>query len=237
MSESTIKKRVWTLLDKNPLLLPKQICNLLHLDYKQYANYVTFLKSKWKHYIRDKRGLKGLSFHHWHGWVYAPKTVNRELAVKQGWIRTRAKNRYLLWKDRNGRLEWFETGRVKVWVRKPPSMGKAYQLLSDAFFNTALIFDIRVFERFLKSLRFKRASATLDLGERLPYARVDFLKDSNGVVITLGDKSHPTALEIDFCYPDWGEKTEGVLARLLSLLEGKPPEPNMTRPERIDYRV
>lgn len=238
MSEETIKDKVWALLDKNPLLLPKQICNLLHLNYNDYSNYVTFQRSKWKEYTKNKQALKGLSFHNWHGWIYVPSTVDRVLAVKSGWVRTRAKNRYLLWKDgKLGRLEWFETGRVKVWVKKPASLGKAYQLLADAFFKTALIFDIRVFEPFLKSLRFKGAHAVLDVGERLPYARIDFLKLSNGIVIKIGDTTHPTGIEVEFCYPTWGEANERLLSEILKSLKGEIPSRPADRKEDISYRI
>ena len=165
-----------------------------------------------------------------------PDGVDSGVAVVVGWVQTKAKNGYLLWKSKLGRLEWFpSTRRVKIWVRKPASLGKAYQLLANAFFETALIFDIRVFEPFLRSVRFKGASAVFDVGRRLPYAKIDFLRLSNGVVITLGDRSHPTGVEIDFCYPDWGEKSERVLAKLLEVLQ--PSKVNGVGEVKVDYRV
>jgi len=125
---------------------------------------------------------------------------------------------------------------VKIWVRKPASKGKCYQLLADAFFKTALIFDVRNFTPFLKGVTFKGASVVFDVGERLPYAKIDFLRISNGVVITLGDRSHPTAVEIDFCLPDWAERMEKTNEEMQSLLKhlgniftsftGKKPDPD-----------
>jgi hypothetical protein len=234
LTEETIKDKVFKLLDTNSLLYPKQICNLLHLNYNDYGNYVTVLRSEWKTLFEKRRGLKRLSFHGWHGWVYVPRSVDLRQAVDGGWVRTRARNRYLLWKSKLGRLEWFpSTGRVKIWVRKPASLGKCYQLLADAFFKTALIFDIRVFEPFLKSVQFKGASAVFDVGERLPYAKIDFLKLSNGVVITLGDRSHPTSVEIDFCLPDWAERMEALVSNFMKVLKTKQPKPV----KDVDYRV
>lgn len=147
-------------------------------------------------------------------------------AVKAGWILTKSKNRYLLWRDpKRGRLEWFETGRCKVWVKRPASQGKAFQMLCDAFFSTGLIFDIRLLEPFLKSLRFKGATLIIKTSERLPYFKLDFLKDSNGILIKAGDRSHPTCYEINFWYPDWGEHAEQVIARLTKMLEQRVSEP------------
>jgi len=220
-----IKQTVWEALDKNPLLKPKQLCKLLDLNYEDYRNYVTKLRSDWKYYSRNRRGLKPLKFHNWRGWVYLPKVVDlkdvdvRRVAVGQGWRVTKAKNRMLVWRDENGQLEWFETGRVNLWIRKPANLGKACQLLSNGFFKTALIYDIRVFTPFLKTIRFKGASATVDLGERLPYSRIEFLKDSNGVVVTLGDRSHPTSVEIDFYLPKWAERMEQTVTSFVNTLE------------------
>lgn len=215
----SIRQNVFDLLTKNPLLKPKELCKLLDLDYKYYNDYIKHMRSEWKRDYQKQHGLKRLRFHNWHGYVYVPKTVDRASAVDVGWVRTRARNRYFLWKDKNGRLEWFETGRVKVWVRKPATVGKALQLLANGFFRTALIFDIRVFNGFVKELKFKGASATLDVGQRLPYERIEFLKESNGVIITLGDRSHPTSIEIDFHLPRWGERIEQAVEGFVKVME------------------
>jgi hypothetical protein len=31
-----------------------------------------------------------------------------------GWVSSWARNKWLLWKDRLGRLQWFETGRINL---------------------------------------------------------------------------------------------------------------------------
>lgn len=237
MDEVTIKKKVKDLLEKDPLLKPLQICRFLELDYKQHGNYVTVLRSRWRTLAKSELGSKRLNFHHWHGYVYVPLECRRQrdAAVEQGWIKTRSKNRFLLWKSRLGRLMWFETGRVNVWIRKPANKGKAAQILADAFFKSYLIPDIRIFEKFLATLRFKGASVTMDLGIRLPYTKLSFLKKSNGVEITLGDLSHPTCLEVDYHYPDWAEQTEKILGSLLRLLS---PSPDKMMPDRSNgYRA
>ena len=98
----------------------------------------------------------------WDGWVEAPEGLDRVEAVKQGWVQTRAKNRYLLWKDRLGRLEWHESRRIRVWLKKPANEGKALQLLANGFLRTGLIFDIRYFSKWAATLRFKGASAVIE---------------------------------------------------------------------------
>ena len=213
MDEITIKKQVEDLLKQNPLLKPLQLCKILNLDYDQHGNYITVLRSKWKTLAKSELGSNRLEFHHWHGFVYVPAECRRQrgAAVEQGWMETKSRNRFLLWKSRIGRLMWFRTGRVNVWIRKPANKGKAAQLLANAFFKTYLIPDIRDFERFLASLRFKGASVTVDVGLKLPYTKLSFLKKSNGVEITLGDLSHPTCIEVDYHYPDWAEHIEALV--------------------------
>jgi len=215
----SIRKNVFRLLEKNHELKPKDLCKLMGLDYKQHGQYVRNLRSQWKRNYRKRHVLKCLSFHNVCGWVYALRCMDRGLAVERGWVRTRARNRMLVWRDRLGRLEWFETGRVKVWVRKPVSWGRVKQLLANAFFKTGLVGDIEVFELWAGSVRFKGAHLGYDLGERLPYARIDYLKDALGVVVKTGDVTHPTSLEIEFTYPDWAEKNERLLEQTLKAFQ------------------
>jgi len=235
LDEATLKDKVEDLLKKNPLLKPLQLCKILDLDYEYYGNYVTVLRSKWRTLSKIELGSKRLKFHHWHGYVYTAKQKpkEREAAIKQGWIETKSKNRFLLWKSPLGRLMWFMTGRVNVWIRKPANKGKAAQILADAFLKTYVIPDIRIFEKFLASLKFKGASVTVDLGVRLPYTKLSFLKKSNGVEITLGDLSHPTCIEVDYHYPLWAEENEKLQRALRSLIT--PPSKRIPDRSR-DYR-
>jgi hypothetical protein len=141
----------------------------------------------------------------------------------------------LVWRDVLGRLEWFETGRVKVWVKRPVTWGRVKQLLANAFFKTGLIGDVEVFDLWAGSVRFKGAHLVYDTGERLPYARIDYLKEALGVVVKTGDVTHPTAIELEFTYPDWAERNERLIEQntkmlqqfsdfLKELTQPKPPE-------------
>lgn len=231
----SIRQQVFRLLEKNHELRAKDICKLMDINYKKYGKYVRNLRSQWKHNYKNRHVLKCLSFHNVCGWVYVLRSVDRGLAVGRGWLVTRARNRMLVWRDVLGRLEWFETGRVKVWVKRPVTWGRVKQLLANAFFKTGLIGDVEVFDLWAGSVRFKGAHLVYDTGERLPYARIDYLKEALGVVVKTGDVTHPTAIELEFTYPDWAERNERLIEQntkmlqqfsdfLKELTQPKPPE-------------
>lgn len=168
----------------------------------------------------ERRGLKSLSFAGWRGFVYAVKGVHRDLAVENGWFQTKAKNRYLLWKDEQlGRLEWYETGRINLIMKKPVTKGRIKQLLANAFYRTGLIYEIEVFDKWANSVRLKGFHVVKDVGVVLPYCRIDMLKESNGIIVKIGDKSHPTGVEIEAFYPGWAERLEILIEKDIKIIE------------------
>ena len=201
------------------MLQPKNLCKILDLPYGQYHNYVTQLRSKWKTLLRNEQGSK-CSIHGWRGWTRLPGGVDRAAAVGVGWLLTKSRNRWLLWRDRLGRLKWFETGRVDVYVRRPANLGKAYQLVCNAFSFTGLITDVKVLEKVLSGLRFKGAHYVFETKQRLPRVTIDLFKKSNGIIVKVGDASHPTGVEVLATYPDWAERNEGLLREVLDALRG-----------------
>jgi hypothetical protein len=124
-----------------------------------------------------------------------------------------------LWKDRIGRLQWFETGRVNLYVRKPANLGKAYQLICNGFSFTGLITDIKVLEQILSTVRFKGAHYVFPVGQRLPKLTIDLFQKSNGIVVKVGDVTHPDSLEVIATYPDWAEKNERLFGQLNETLK------------------
>ena len=215
-SES-IRQQVFDILDKDPLLTAKPLCKLLGLRYKDYGRYIANQRSFWKYHIRKQQGSKCSGLHGWRGYCFVPD-LNRGVAVRLGWLRTRARNKWLLWKDRLGRLQWFETNRVNLYVRKPANLGRAYQLVCNAFSFTGLITDVKVLESVLKGIRFKGAHYVFDVKERLPYLVIDLFQKSNGVVIKVGDRTHPTSVEVLAVYPDWAERNEQLFEQLSEVL-------------------
>ena len=215
----SLRQQVFKLLEKNHELKPKDLCKLMGLNYATRKETVKQYRKQWKREYRSRHALKCLSFHNTRGWVYALKVMSRDLAVERFWVQTRARNRMLLWKDKFGRLEWHVSGRVNVWVKKPATWGRVKQLLANGFFKTGLLQDVQVFDLWANSARFKGSHLVYDTGERLPYARIDYLKESMGFVVKTGDITHPTAIEIEFNYPDFAEKNEKLLEQTSKALE------------------
>ena len=243
-NEQSIRKRIFDLLDENPLFLPKQLCTDLQLPYSYYRDYVTHLRSQWKYGSVRQQGSKCSDVHAWRGWTYLTKGVLdlksesvRKLAVERGWATTRARNKWLLWKDRLGRIQWFETGRLSLYVRKPANMGRAYQLVCNALTHNGLITDMKVLEVVLEGIRFKSAHYVFPTHERLPSLTIDRFRESNGIVIKMGDRSHPHSIEFIVSYPNWAERNERLLEELLERIQNDnlSPNRNAKRPERIRY--
>jgi hypothetical protein len=232
----SVRERVFSLLDKNPLLTAKPLCKLLGLRYKQHGHYITNLRYLWKDHYRNERSSKCSNVHAWRGWCSVPARLDRAAAVGAGWERTRARNRWLLWKDRLGRLQWFETDRVNVYVRTPANLGRAYQLVCNGFSFTGLITDMKVLEQILQSVRFKGAHFVFEAKERLPYLVIDLFRKSNGVIIKVGDRTHPTGVEVIAEYMDWAERHERLSAQLLGVLNRLAPSagrPELAKEDRL----
>ncbi len=153
---ASVRQRISELLSRNPLLTAKNLCKLLGLSYESHGAYVNNCKSIWRSNYNNEHGSK-CSIHAWRGWCYVPSGLDKNKAVSQGWLVSRARNRWLLWKDRLGRLQWFETGRVNLYVRKPANLGRVYQLICNGFSFTGLLTDFKVIEQVLASVRFKGA--------------------------------------------------------------------------------
>jgi len=228
ISELSLKDAVFKLLKKNPTLTAKPICKLLDLNYEKYKSYINNLRQKWKNSLRFGLGSKVYpkpTFHNARAWVYVRGLdLKREDAVSQGWVLSKSRNRALIWKDRLGRMEWFETDRVNLYVKAPALKGRVYQLFCNGFSMTGLVTSMTILGGILESIRLKSAHAVFDTGQKLPYMVIDLFKLSNGMIIKSGDKTHPTALEIHFAYPNWAEKNERLLAEIYELLHPEQPK-------------
>ena len=202
----SLAKRILEEINKNPYTSTKKICENLQIPYTKYRNYVYKIRSYLKIGLGSNRPNTEISFHAIRFYGYALKSTEREKALRLGWTLSKSRNRVLLWKDLYGRIEWFETGRVVAWVRRPANQGRLFQLLCNAFSFTGLIRKKRELDLFLKAFTLKGAHLVQDVGAPLPYAKNDLLKDQLGVIVKLGDKSHRKGLEIEFCLPNWAEE-------------------------------
>jgi hypothetical protein len=152
-----------------------------------------------------------------------------------GWLCSKARNRWLLWKDRLRRLQWFETGRVNLYVRKPANLGKAYQLICKGFSFTSLITDFKLLQEVLSSVRFKGAHYVFPMGHRLPKLTIDLFQKSNGIVIKVGDETHPDCLEVLATYPDWMERNERLFEQFNEILKNLTSLDLRSLPRSDDY--
>jgi hypothetical protein len=228
-NSNNIRKQIFDLLDgegqTNPLLTPKQICQLLGLSYKRHHNYVAKTKWEWKYYYRNERGSKCSNFH----CFKAKGKLDKELSVALrrvvqadweqgrqgfGWVPSKAKNRFWIWKSKFGRAVWFETGLVGLNVRRPGNLGKAKQLFCDAFVNTGLVTDFKVLNPILEKIRPKSGHFPYSAGERLPYMVIRDFEQSHGVVIKVGDRTHPDSVEVIASFSDTLDDALDKLERL-----------------------
>ena len=79
--------------------------------------------------------------------------------------------------------------------------------------------DVTVLEEMLRGIRFKGAHYVFDAKERLPKMDISFFEGSNGVTVKVGDRSHPSSVEVLAYCPDWGERNERLLGELLQAMK------------------
>ncbi len=228
-NSSNLRKQIFDLLDgegqSNPLLTPKQICQLLQISYKKYHNYVAKTKWEWKYYYRNQQGSKCSNFH----CFKAKAKLDKELSVALrrvvvmdwergrlgfGWVSSKARNRFWIWRGKFGRVVWFETGLVGLHVRRPGNLGKAKQLFCDAFVNTGLVTDFAVLNPVLEKIRPKSGHFPYSAGERLPYMVIRDFEQSHGIIIKLGDRTHPDSVEVIASFSDTLDSALDKLDRL-----------------------
>jgi hypothetical protein len=95
---------------------------------------------------------------------------------------------------------------------------------------------VKVLEEILCGIRFKGAHYVFPVGQRLPRFTIDLFQKSNGIIIKVGDSSHPDCLEVLATYPDWAERNERVLEQLSRVLQRVfEPSTNLQLKSRVDY--
>jgi hypothetical protein len=217
--KDSLRQRVFALLDENPHLTAKTLCEKLGLQYSDYSNYMAKLKSEWKSYRLNEQGSNCSSVHAWRGLCRVPTPVDRVLALEVGWEHTEAKNRWLLWKDKFGRMMWFENGTVYLYVKSPVNMGRIKQLVWNGFGDTGLIFDIKILDELASTIRPTGAHYVFETRQPLPRKTIRYFEKSHGLTIKIGDKSHPTAVEVESRPPDWAEHLSLSLEKVVSFFD------------------
>jgi hypothetical protein len=225
VSGSSLREKVEKILNKNPLISARYICQILGIPYKHNRQKIYNIKNRWKSNIKYEGGSNP-SFHGWYGWNYIPEVYKevldlkrqevRERLVSVGWKESKAKNKWLYWSERLGRIQWYQTGRLRIYCRKPSEKtlnARVKQLMANAFFATHVISNWEVMEQ-LMAVKHYGLHVAYETGQRQPMMTVTEFKDSNGIIIKLGDKSHPSSLEVISLYPDWHLQTMKALDKL-----------------------
>ena len=113
----SLRKQVCKLLDENQLLTAKMICKLLNLPYKKYKQTITNYRNYWKYNHENERGSNCSNFHCYKAKVRMDRVLSDDLRSKlsfgvpnafvgYGWRLSRARNKFLIWKGKLGRV-WF----------------------------------------------------------------------------------------------------------------------------------
>jgi len=234
---NTIRSQVFRELDESPLNTAKRLAILLGLPYREYRNYLTKLRSEWKYYHRSERGSKCSSFHCVRWGLWEKVLADRGIAVQRGWTLSRARNRFLQFKNGLGRAVWFETGLVRLHVRAPGNEGRAKQLFCDAFFRTGLVGDVGELNRCLGSLYLDSFHTVVATDRRLPYVNVRDFEGTNGFEFKSGDRTHPHCFEFIIRYQNQFERARELFEGLAKSLEGFAGQNGngSARPLREDY--
>lgn len=219
----SLRQQVFALLTQYPTLKPKAICKLLHAD---NIDYVRHLRSEWVHDYVFGLGSKlpSPSYHKARFWVFVDRLgLSREKGMAAGWIESKNRNRALIFRDEEfGRIEWhFKSGKVILQPSQPSSMGRVYSLFCRGFYNakSPVIESVPLLTVVLGEIRFKGATKVWDGIYHGKPIIIDDFKLSNGVVIKAGDLSHREGIEVEYCLPDWAERSEAQLARSSRILE------------------
>jgi hypothetical protein len=216
---TNLRQQVFKLLDQNPLLTAKSLAKQLDLSKEQtkyYQGYLRKLKYDWKHDHKKQLGSIRSVPDDLHRAFFVGKlnlSIDRLDGVG-GWSRTRSKNHFRLFRNQLGRIRFFGTGTVELYVRKPANLGKAMQLFCDGFTKNRVVTDILVIEAFQKSLRIRGFHAVFNTDERLPYLKIPLFKGSNGIEVILGDRTHPNSAELIVNYMDQVEQARNLIEEL-----------------------
>jgi len=235
----TMTEAINILLSNNPFLKPTDICELMQWDYTLHGRTVSQRKYEWKKSLIYGLGSKSSKFapdsqHHVRAYAYVPKCLDRkvdsevtERAIESGWILSKNPNRMLYfneYKNTYGRVEWFETGRVNVYVRAPQHMGRVKKLISLAFYENDLIHNTWIYCAFVDSFRWAGAHDEFRTSKRLPKTEIRAY-EKMGFIIKTGDKSHPYSVEVEWAHPEWAEKIEFLMEEFTKLVKpGKQPK-------------
>ena len=251
------RRTVFIFLDKNPLLTPSDLAKLIGIpiaERKKELVYLKKLKYDWKGNHEKQRGsirsIPDEVHNAYYRGVLPLEVTNcvflklRSLVYGYGstdfiagaWIQTKSRNKALLFKSSQGRIRLFHTGTVQLFVRKPANDGKCMQLFCSAFTKNGLIDSLKVIEGFQKSLM-RKMHCTIDMHQKLPYAKVTAFQETHGFTFVSGDRSHPTCFEFMFDYNTEVQSVRAIVEQFGSFLKSIQDSKGSTIARDLNHKV
>ena len=208
--ERTLKEKTYTLFCQNSRIKAGQVCSFYHLLYEKHGqtinNYLSEFKSnpKYGHIPSEPKNSP-----HCRKWVWNKVVFSDEWkseALSNGWKQSR--NRMLVFRDKLGSVQWFETGTVNVLPKGSSRLADAKTLLCRAFSWLDPIELSRICDG---SYREENRHWNFDVGVDLPRFKLDFFKKTHGLTIG-SDGSHPGKLEVEETVPLYLQETNNTLS-------------------------
>ena len=199
--ERTLKEKTYTLFCQNPQITATKVCEFYILPYKKKGatinNYLSMFRSNLNngHVPSEPKNSP-----HCRKWVWNKVVFNDERkseALSNGWKQSKNRNRMLMFMDKLGSVQWFETGTANVMPKGSSRLADAKALLWGAF---SWLDDLELSRLCEGSIREVNRHRVFDVGVNLPRFKLEFFKKTHGLTIR-SDGSHPGKLEVEETVP------------------------------------
>ena len=209
--EKTLKEKIYTLFSKNPNIKAKKACEVYYLSYKDKGQTVNNYLSKFRSNLKDGYiPSEPINSPHCRNWVWNKVVFSDERkseALSNGWKQSRNRNRMLMFRDKLGSVQWFETGTANVMPKGSSRLADAKSLLCRAF----SWLDVMELSRLCEgSIREVSRHWVFDVGVNLPRFKLEFFKKTHGLTIR-SDGSHPGKIEVEETVPLYLQETNRTL--------------------------
>ena len=209
--ERSLKEKTYALFCQNHGIKAKQVCSFYHIDYTKLGqtinNYLSKLRSNpnYGHIPSEPKNAPHCRKWVWNKVVFSDERKSE--ALSNGWKQSRNRNRMLMFRDKLGSVQWFETGTANVMPKGSSRLADAKSLLCRAF----SWLDVMELSRLCEgSIREVSRHLVFDVGVNLPRFKLEFFKKTHGLTIR-SDGSHPGKIEVEETVPLYLQETNRTL--------------------------
>lgn len=194
--ERTLKEKAYALFCQNPRIKAKQVCSFYHIPYTEHGqtinNYLSGFRynPNYGHIPSEPKNSPHCRKWVWNKVVFSDE--GRSEALSHGWRLSKNRNRMLVFKDRLGSVQWFESGTVLVLLRGCSRLADAKTLFWRSF---SWLGDEECSRLCEGSLREVGRHWVFDVGVELPRFKLPFFRKTHGLTIK-SNGSHPGKLEV-----------------------------------------